>query len=228
MTKRNTLSWFLLLAIVAAGGCGKLSSSDDGGTAGDGDGDGDGGDGDDSPPPQGKTIECGGNECEATAEEVKWGADPCCLPDDVCGLESDYPSVIIPDLLGTGEMIIPVSELIAMFAGGDAGVDTGGTTEPVVNCMPKDQEGDPSVDCPGADLQMGAGGMLPDGLPGGGMDEDAGMSMTDGGMMAAFEGCCRPDGFCGYLDTNTGFGCVKITESIIGMVNGAEDVTCGN
>lgn len=224
MTIRYTLGGIMLLAFIAAG-CGKLADSDDA-AAGDGDGDGDG---TPNTGPDPKMITCGSTECRASSEEVKWGAEPCCVEggDEVCGLESDSPSVIIPDLLGTGEMIIPVTDVVAMLAGmagADAGPVVPGNPEPVVNCMPKGQPGDPSLDCPGADLPaMGMMGAAP--AP----DLDAGAPVDSGmAMMAAFEGCCRPDGYCGYLDTNTGFGCVKRTESIIGMINGDEDITCGN
>jgi hypothetical protein len=56
--------------------------------------------------------------------------------------------------------------------------------------------------------------------------EDSGTSMSPGPSAFEVVGCCRPDGMCGYLDDQTGFGCVKISQSLLGQVFGRADQPC--
>lgn len=146
-------------------------------------------------------ITCGETTCGATSSDVGWGAEPCCLRDGAqpCGLRSDQP------LLSYAGMQIPVSSILERAA--QDGQDIA-NTHPTIDCMPRDQPGNPDAQCPSAPLQ----------LPGG----------PDAGPAPSYEvaGCCRPDGLCGYLDPTTDFGCVRISYSLLGKALGQPDSVC--
>lgn len=187
---------------------------------GDGDtGEAAGGDGDSS---SAVTMACGDNTCEASKSEQAWGASPCCLPNDECGLEADDPIIVLDPLPSTS--VADALQLATMDTGMEpdpAAPDLASMIKefnPTVSCMARDQDGELDDACPSLD-------------PGAALaDADAGVdtgAAADMGFDLTVDGCCRPDGFCGYIDnTDTIGGCVKISESLIGKIFGSDDVQC--
>ena len=166
-------------------------------------------------------VACGDAVCVAGAD-ADWGGMACCVDAEqsLCGIQADDPFF---DING---MIITVAEFFNFVVdragmGGDGGVSL--NTNPMISCQAKNQPGELSPECPAVNFLTGpiAGSEMILDLRD--LSDDAGIEPID------FLGCCRPDGMCGYADDadgGTGFGCIKISDSLVGTIQGTEDITC--
>lgn len=174
-----------------------------------------------APDAGGLAVQCGDARCRATESDARWGAEPCCtgVDDSECGLRAPQPRV---SYAGTEILVSTILEQ-ARADGQEIA-----NTAPQIECMPRDQAGAYDARCADATVAL-PGGPAPIVVDAGSADAgsaDAGVPTP--GAPSSFEvtACCRPDGYCGYLDPTTDFGCVRITQSLVGMALGHPDVRC--
>ncbi len=153
-----------------------------------------------------KPVACGSKQCTVTADDAMWGGQACCLdtPSGACGIKADSP--MVSDVNGNQ---IPLSAALKSLMEADGG-SLIVNTHPKIPCLPKNTPGTKSAKCPAESLD---GKMVNAG-------EDAGADSY------VVQGCCGPDGMCGFIDDTTGFGCVKTSQSLVGQVLGLKDKAC--
>jgi len=163
-------------------------------------------------------VACGDAVCVAGAD-ADWGGMACCVDagQSLCGIESEEPFFNINGMIVT---VADAFKFVVDFAGmgGDGGITL--NTDPMLSCQPKDQPGDLTEECPAVNFLTGP-------IAG----SDMVLDLSDAGIEVDvdFLGCCRPDGMCGYADDadgGTGFGCIKISDSLVGTIQGTEDIAC--
>jgi hypothetical protein len=154
-----------------------------------------------------RPIACGSGTCAVTAGDVKWGGQACCLDPKAaaCGVKSDNPT--ITDANGNP---IALTDVLVSLMDADGGAFIV-NTHPKIPCLPKSTPGTKTAKCPAQSF---------DGMSTSSSSDDAGAGSLQ------VDGCCGPDGMCGFLDNITGFGCVKVSQSVIGQALGLHDKSC--